>query len=110
MKLEDLSQEQREKLAEFGVNSWFVMELLENYLNNPNSVGQDWQNLFSSLNIVTNGKFTIKADTKNGTNNQQTGTYVNFTPQSPAAQKTLNLPQPQAGEEAIQIKVLARGS
>ena len=104
MKLEDLSQEQREKLAEFGVNSWFVMELLENYLNNPNSVGQDWQNLFSSLNIVTNGKFTIKADTKNGTNNQQTGTYVNFTPQSPAAQKTLNLPQPQAGEEAIQIK------
>ena len=47
MKLEDLTQEQREKLSEFGVNTWFVMELLENYLNNPESVGEDWQILFN---------------------------------------------------------------
>lgn len=104
MKLEELSQEQREKLAEFGVNSWFVMELLENYLNNPNSVGQDWQKLFSNLNIVTNGKFTVKPDTTNGSVKQETGTYVNYQPQPPVQQKQVNLPQPQAGEEAIQIK------
>ena len=72
MKLEDLTQEQREKLAEFGVNSWFVMELLENYLNNPNSVAQDWQDLFSSLNIKTNGRKYRK--TENAPANLQTGT------------------------------------
>ncbi len=100
MKLEDLTQEQREKLAEFGVNSWFVMELLENYLNNPNSVAQDWQDLFSSLNIKTNGRKYQK--TENAPANLQTGTYINYTEQQPPAK--INMPQPQPGEEAIQIK------
>ncbi|MEO8513028.1 MAG: multifunctional oxoglutarate decarboxylase/oxoglutarate dehydrogenase thiamine pyrophosphate-binding subunit/dihydrolipoyllysine-residue succinyltransferase subunit [Ignavibacteria bacterium] len=104
MKLEDLSIEQREKLAEFGVNSWFVMELLENYLNNPNSVGQDWQNLFSSLDIVTNGKFAVKPEIANGSTKPETGKYINYTPQPEAPQKQINLPQPQKGEEAVQIK------
>ena len=56
MKAEELTIEQREKLSEFGVNTWFVMELLEDYLNNPGSVGEDWQKLFASLNIKPNGK------------------------------------------------------
>ncbi len=56
MRAEDLTIEQREKLSEFGVNTWFVMELLEDYLNNPGSVAEDWQKLFASLNIKPNGK------------------------------------------------------
>ena len=56
MKIEDLTAEQREKISEFGVNTWFVMELLEEYLSNPEAVGKDWQDLFRSLNIKTNGK------------------------------------------------------
>jgi 2-oxoglutarate decarboxylase len=54
MKFEDLTKQQQEKLSEFGVNTWFVMELLEKYLNNPDSVGQDWRKLFESLDIDTN--------------------------------------------------------
>lgn len=56
MKLEELTEKQREAIFEFGVNSWFVMDLLENYINNPDSVGDDWKKLFNSLNITTNGK------------------------------------------------------
>lgn len=56
MKIEDLTVKQREKIAEFGVNTWFVLELLEEYLNDPESVGEDWQKLFSSFNIKANEK------------------------------------------------------
>jgi len=104
MKLEDLSQEQREKLAEFGVNSWFVMELLDNYVNNPNSVGKDWQELFAGLNIVSNGKITANPEKSNGTAKIETGSYINYTAPAPAVNQNINLPQPQKGEEAIQIK------
>jgi len=104
MKLEDLSQEQREKLAEFGVNSWFVMELLENFVNNPNSVGKDWQDLFTGLNIESNGKISSSPVKSNGTAKTEIGSYVNYTPAAPANTPNVNLPQPQQGEEAIQIK------
>jgi 2-oxoglutarate decarboxylase len=104
MKLEDLSQEQREKLAEFGVNSWFVMELLENFVNNPNSVGKDWQDLFTGLNIESNGKIIGSPVKSNGSAKTEIGSYVNYTPAAPANTPSVNLPQPQQGEEAIQIK------
>ncbi|KXK54031.1 MAG: 2-oxoglutarate dehydrogenase E1 component [Chlorobi bacterium OLB5] len=107
MKLEDLSAEQREKLAEFGVNTWFVMELLENYLNNPNSVGKDWQELFSGLNIQTNGKIlpeikTAETRPSGNQNGLTTGTYVSYN--TPGTQQSINFPQPSEGEEPIQIK------
>lgn len=100
MKLEDLTQEQREKLSEFGVNTWFVMELLENYVNNPESVGEDWQVLFGGLNIKSNGKQTV------------TKTMPLDKTEIPAkakiTQQKQNIPnpnpQPQEGEEAVQIK------
>ena len=104
MKLEDLSQEQREKLAEFGVNTWFVMELLENFVNNPNSVGKDWQDLFTGLNIETNGKIHTKNENTNGKSSVQTGTYINYTQPPVSSTPVINMPQPQKGEEAIQIK------
>jgi len=104
MKLEDLSQEQREKLAEFGVNTWFVMELLESFINNPNSVGKDWQDLFSGLNIASNGKISIQNEKSNGSAETESGRNRNFSNQSNNSLLPVNLPQPQQGEEAIQIK------
>lgn len=99
MKLEDLTIEQREKLSEFGVNTWFVMELLENYLNNPLSVGEDWQRLFSSLDIKVNGKhYSAPVNEKK----IETGTYVSYPAQAPQTQ--INLPQPQEGDEAVAIR------
>lgn len=102
MKLEDLTKDQREKLSEFGVNTWFVMELLENYLNNPDSVGEDWKHLFSTLNIKVNGN-SFSSGT--GTN-ESAGAYV-FTPspeRTPEKQNSAPLPQPQTGEEAVAIR------
>lgn len=85
MKLEDLTQKQREKLSEFGVNTWFVMELLEDYLNNPNSVGEDWRKLFDSLDL-------------NGKDNGQTETGVKTISDIPHQLVITN------GEEAVEIK------
>lgn len=104
MKLEDLSQEQREKLAEFGVNTWFVMELLENFINNPNSVGKDWQDLFTGLNIASNGRISVQNEKTNGSAKTETGSNRNYSIQSNNSPFPVNLPQPQHGEEAIQIK------
>ncbi len=106
MKLEDLSQEQREKLAEFGVNTWFVMELLNNYINNPNSVGSDWQNLFLELKIDTNGKLSQVSNGITPSNGAkiETGTYVKYDTPVNAPQQQLNFPPLKEGEEAIQIK------
>ncbi|HJY63446.1 MAG TPA: hypothetical protein VJ455_04755, partial [Ignavibacteria bacterium] len=97
MKIEELTTDQRQKLAEFGVNTWFVMELLEDYLNNPASVGEDWQRLFRSLDIQTNGKTEALKRTLG--EQPQTGTYTLL------SQPTqVNLPQPVGDEEAIPIR------
>lgn len=122
MKLEDLTQEQREKLSEFGVNTWFVMELLENYLNNPESVAPDWQELFASLNINGSGNgHTTKvnsiasatasavsdtADSKTAALNKiaQPQQKKETSGGVAAMQPKINLPQPIEGEEAVQIK------
>lgn len=55
MKLEDLTAEQQEKLSEFGLNTWYVLELLGDYEKNPDSVSDNWKTLFKSLNLSTNG-------------------------------------------------------
>jgi 2-oxoglutarate decarboxylase len=98
MKIEDLTQEQREKISEFGVNTWFVMELLEEYLSNPESVSDDWRGLFNSLNINGNchkispsSQTTLEQPAKT-----QQGTY-SFLP-------GVSMPLPQINEEAIPIQ------
>jgi multifunctional 2-oxoglutarate metabolism enzyme len=98
MKLEDLTQEQREKLSEFGVNTWFVMELLENYINNPESVGEDWQILFGGLNIKSNGKQAVSKSIPPG--------KTEISAKEKIIQQKQNRPllQLQDGEEAVQIK------
>lgn len=106
MKLEDLTPQQREKLSEFGVNTWYVLELLDSYINNPNSVGTDWQELFSSLDIEPNGRKIAKSLKSNG-NTSITNTYaaeiindrISTKPSLPDYNVKLS-----EGEEAIEIK------
>jgi 2-oxoglutarate dehydrogenase E1 component len=95
MKLEDLTQQQQEKLSEFGVNTWFVMELLESYLNNPGSVGEDWQRLFESLNISGSGNGVNTREQKQ----QQAGTNASY-----LNQPRIIFPQSLPGDEVIEIK------
>jgi len=56
MLFENLTSDQKRAISQFGINSWFVMDLMEKYSQNPDSVGEDWQKLFKSLNIPVNGK------------------------------------------------------
>jgi len=111
MKLEELNPEQREKISEFGVNTWFVMELLDDYLNNPESVGEDWQELFHTLKIKTNGngkaaqnfqpnqQFPSVAQT-----NQKTGSYISYSNSPQQNIQQISMPQPLQGEEAVEIR------
>jgi 2-oxoglutarate decarboxylase len=94
MKIEDLTIAQREKLSEFGVNTWFVMELVEDYLNNPGSVGEDWQKLFASLDIKPNGKSYLFSAVKQSAD----------TPRQTVQQPHVIYPQPHEGEEANIIR------
>ncbi len=94
MKFEDLNSEQRERISEFGVNTWFVMELLENYLNNPESVTEDWQKLFAELNLESNSK----------TNGQPTQTTSKQTKVPVQQTKMMSMPQPMEGDEIVTIK------
>lgn len=96
MKLEDLTLEQQEKISEFGVNTWYVLELLGDYKNNPDSVSDTWKELFKELNL-TNGNgsnITPVQRTKPVTNGQTQSNY----------QQQIVMPQPGEGEEAVPIR------
>lgn len=71
MKLEDLSVEQQERISEFGLNTWYVLELYDEFRKDPSSVSDNWKELFRELNIQENGRSNdtaaIKAKTSNGT-------------------------------------------
>jgi 2-oxoglutarate decarboxylase len=56
MKLEDLSTEQQEKISEFGLNTWYVLELLDEYQKDPGSVSDNWKTLFKELDLNKNDK------------------------------------------------------
>ncbi|MEO8447569.1 MAG: multifunctional oxoglutarate decarboxylase/oxoglutarate dehydrogenase thiamine pyrophosphate-binding subunit/dihydrolipoyllysine-residue succinyltransferase subunit, partial [bacterium] len=97
MKLEDLTAEQQEKISEFGVNTWYVLELLSDYKNDPASVSDTWKNLFKELNLINgNGAGTLsKAQTQT---KQVTGQ-----PQS-QVQSQVIMPAPGEGEETNIIR------
>ncbi len=90
MKLEDLSAEQQEKISEFGLNTWYVLELLDEYQKDPSSVSDNWKTLFKELNLTNNGK-KIASGTKPSAGNGQA------TPQ-------LNIPQPTGNEQSEVIR------
>lgn len=92
MKLEDLTAEQQEKISEFGLNTWYVLELLDEYNNNPDSVSDNWKDLFKNLNLASNGK-NKKAELKQ----QQSASSV-------TNQNYVTMPLPAEGEEAAVIR------
>lgn len=92
MKLEDLTTEQQEKISEFGLNTWYVLELLDEYNNNPDSVSDNWKDLFKNLNLASNGK------NKKGELKQHQSTS------SASNQNIVSMPLPAEGEEAAVIR------
>lgn len=100
MKLEDLTHEQQEKISEFGVNTWYVLDLLSDYKNDPDSVSDTWKSLFKELNLTGNGngngistpvQKTQQSNSANG--HTQTGSQPN-----------IQMPLPAEGEEASPIR------
>jgi len=53
MNIEDLTKTQKERISEFGVNTWYVLELLNDYEKSPESVSEYWKHFFESLEINT---------------------------------------------------------
>lgn len=92
MKLEDLTTEQQEKISEFGLNTWYVLELLDEYNSNPDSVSDNWKDLFKNLNLASNGK------NKKGELKQHQSTS------SASNQNIVSMPLPAEGEEAAVIR------
>ncbi|MBV6477468.1 MAG: Multifunctional 2-oxoglutarate metabolism enzyme [Ignavibacteria bacterium] len=91
MKLEDLTAEQQEKISEFGVNTWYVLELLSDYKLNPDSVSENWKTLFNELNIKENGTNIKPAADQNKNYSQN-------------VQQAVQMPMPSEGEDAQIIR------
>jgi len=51
MNIDNLTKEQRDKILEFGVNKWYVTELLDEYIESPDKVPDEWKTFFKSINI-----------------------------------------------------------
>ncbi|MCX6165515.1 MAG: multifunctional oxoglutarate decarboxylase/oxoglutarate dehydrogenase thiamine pyrophosphate-binding subunit/dihydrolipoyllysine-residue succinyltransferase subunit [Ignavibacteriae bacterium] len=71
MNIEELTKTQKEKISEFGVNTWYVLELLNEYENAPDSVSDYWKKFFESIEIniskskrQINGKEIKKSESK----------------------------------------------
>lgn len=94
MKLEDLSAEQQEKISEFGLNTWYVLELLDEYKKNPESVSDNWKELFREINLAGNGnKNKVSTKSSNSQSGNTTGMNSSFM-----------MPLPAEGEEASVIR------
>ncbi|MGB3016700.1 MAG: multifunctional oxoglutarate decarboxylase/oxoglutarate dehydrogenase thiamine pyrophosphate-binding subunit/dihydrolipoyllysine-residue succinyltransferase subunit [Ignavibacteria bacterium] len=77
MKLEDLSTEQQEKISEFGLNTWYVLELLDEYQKDPGSVSDNWKTLFKELELNKNDK-KLSTETKPVSGNGYSRAQINI--------------------------------
>jgi len=86
LKIEDLTESQREKISEFGVNTWYVLEMLNEFAKSPEGVSNYWKDFFTSINIITEKKAEEKhkADIKR--------------------KSSVNLPKPVEGEDIFPIR------
>ncbi|MBS1515553.1 MAG: multifunctional oxoglutarate decarboxylase/oxoglutarate dehydrogenase thiamine pyrophosphate-binding subunit/dihydrolipoyllysine-residue succinyltransferase subunit [Bacteroidetes bacterium] len=95
MKLEDLNEQQREKISEFGVNTWYVLDLLAQYKEDAKSVPEKWQNFFKDINIDS-----LTYSVSNG--------HTNGAAQSaPVIMQTagkVSMPPPAANEQAMPLR------
>jgi multifunctional 2-oxoglutarate metabolism enzyme len=71
MNIEELTKKQKEKISEFGVNTWYVLELLNEYEKSPETVSDYWKKFFESIEInisknkkKINGKEITKPESK----------------------------------------------
>lgn len=87
MNIDDLNRKQREKISEFGVNTWYVMEMLNEFERSPNSVSDYWKEFFKSIEIDVR-----KTVTKINEGNEKKKT------------SNVNLPTPVAGEDVVPIR------
>ncbi len=99
MKLEDLTLEQQEKISEFGVNTWYVLELLGDYKKDPDSVSDNWKKLFKELNLI-NGNGSVLTQNISDTHLQFQITSLSIQ----IRQQQISMPPPAEGEEAQVIR------
>jgi len=92
MNIENLTKEQRERILEFGVNKWYVMELLKEYVDNPDNTSEEWKEFFESINILPAGAEKKSKITKE----EKTSSVL-----KPSHVK---LPSPGIGEDAVPIR------
>ncbi|HRI85267.1 MAG TPA: multifunctional oxoglutarate decarboxylase/oxoglutarate dehydrogenase thiamine pyrophosphate-binding subunit/dihydrolipoyllysine-residue succinyltransferase subunit [Ignavibacteria bacterium] len=93
MKLEDLTAEQQEKISEFGVNTWYVLELLSQYKSDPDSVSDKWKDLFKDFNTESVNGIDVSSDTGKKDTAKITGNT-----------QQINIPLPGENEEAQIIR------
>jgi 2-oxoglutarate decarboxylase len=98
MKLEDLNEQQREKISEFGVNTWYVLDLLTQYKEDAKSVPEKWQNFFKDINIESLS-FNITNGHTNGTSVQQTAPTVIQT-----SGAKITMPPPSGNETGVTLR------
>ena len=82
MKIDDLKPEQRAMLSRFGVNTWYVLEMLNEFEKSPENVSDFWKDFFGSMNTKSNGKKESKSSDIS----------------------KLNFPKPLAGDNAVPIR------
>lgn len=107
MKLEDLTEEQREKISEFGVNTWFVLDLFRDYKNDPSSVSDEWKDYFKDFDSSE-----LSFDLGNGNGNGKSITHPvshdkkhrSSHPSQEGISKQITMPKPLEGEEPVLIK------
>lgn len=64
MRLEKLNEYQKEQLSEFGVNLWYVLEIMGRYEDNPESVSNEWRKYFQNLGIFPVSDSSISGKSK----------------------------------------------
>ena len=96
MNIDDLNQKQREKISEFGVNTWYVMEMLNQFEKTPDAVSDYWIEFFKSIDIDV--RKTGQSD------KEKKGTDSNKSETPSVKLSSAKLPTPVAGEDVIPIR------
>jgi 2-oxoglutarate dehydrogenase E1 component len=87
LNIDDLNRKQREKISEFGVNTWYVMEMLNEFEKTPESVSEYWKDFFKSIEIDVK-KTVSKINEADGKQKSS----------------SMTLPKPVPGEDVVQIR------
>ncbi len=103
MKLEDLNEQQREKISEFGVNTWYVLDLLTQYKEDAASVPEKWQIFFKDINIDSLS-FNLGNSNGNGHTNGSTKSVQSAPTIIQTTGAKVNMPQPADNESGVLLR------